>query len=386
MLSRTQIFHRTDLAQLLAKRLLDPDVFQTTSRDGLFITGIRRIGKTTFLKQDLVPELRRRGALVIYADLWKQSGLPPYKAVLSAVQNAFIELAGHSSVKELKVSLPLVTMSFEPKKIGFPDGVPLADAFLELMEIISTDIVLILDEIQETLKSESGRNLMMMLKAARDAVNLRDVNPKGTYLFIVGTGSHRSVVTAMTSRASQPFYGADRIDFPVLGEDFVDWRMRQMADAPKLPDRETVMKGFRTLGFRPKALTQILGSIQDYPGEEIDEAFLAVCDNQARLDAEEFLLPLRSEQLMVKLIFTEIAAAGEKGCRSLFSADFRKRLTDNAGKSKEISSSVIQGKIAKLQKLDLIYPASYGSYAVSDPQAARIWLRNLQDFLADPTY
>lgn len=206
MLSRTRIFHRTDLAQLLAKRLLDPDVFQTTSRDGLFITGIRRIGKTTFLKQDLIPELRRRGALVIYADLWKQSGLPPYKAVLSAVQNAFIELAGHSSVKELKVSLPLVTMSFEPKKIGFPDGVPLADAFLELMEIISTDIVLILDEIQETLKSESGRNLMMMLKAARDAVNLRDVNPKGTYLFIVGTGSHRSVVTAMTSRASQPFY------------------------------------------------------------------------------------------------------------------------------------------------------------------------------------
>ena len=382
----SQIFHRPDLAQVLAKRLLKPDVFQTTSRDGLFITGIRRIGKTTFLQQDFVPELQRQDALVMYVDLWGQAGLSPYKAVLGAVQKAFAELSGNPPVKEVKVSLPCVSFSFETKKIGLSDGVSLADAFCELMGKISTNIVLIIDEIQQTLKSESGKELLMMLKAARDAVNLRTDNIKGTYLLIVGTGSHRSVVTAMTSRASQPFYGADRLDFPMLGEDFVNWRIGQLDDKAKIPDKGTLLKGFEILGCRPKAFMQILGTIQGYPGQEINEAFLAVCDNQARQDAEEFLLPLKNEKLLVKLIFTEIAEAGEKGCRNLFGADFKKKLAEKTGMSKEISSSVIQGKIAKLQKLDLIFPASYGNYAVSDPQAARIWLRYRDDYLAGESY
>ena len=374
------------MAQILAQRLLTPNLFQTTSRDGLFITGIRRIGKTTFLQQDFVPELQRQGALVIYVDLWGQAGVPPYKAVLGAVQKTFTALTGTSSLKEIKISLACVSLSFEPKKIGLPDGVSLSDAVLELIDKIHTNIVLVLDEIQQTLKSEAGRELLMALKAARDAVNLRPNNTAGTYFLIVGTGSHRSVVTAMTSRASQPFYGADRVDFPVLGEEFVDWRLAQCADKTRQPTKEALLKGFHLLGCRPKAFLQILGTIQDYPGQEIDEAFLAICDNQARLDAEEFLLPLKSENRLVRILFTEIARAGEKGCKNLFGVDFKKRLKEETEETKDISSSLIQAKIAKLQKLDLIFPVAYGSYAVSDPQAARIWLRQLGDDLFVESY
>lgn len=32
-----------------------------------------------------------------------------------------------------------------------------------------------------------------------------------------------------------------------------------------------------------------------------------------------------------------------------------------------------------MQKKDWIYPDSHGSYAVSDPQATRVWLNNLEE-------
>ena len=53
------IFQRPDLALALSNRLLHPDALQLTSRDGLFLTGVRRIGKTTFIRRDLIPQLEK---------------------------------------------------------------------------------------------------------------------------------------------------------------------------------------------------------------------------------------------------------------------------------------------------------------------------------------
>ena len=58
------IFQRPDLALALSNRLLHPDALQLTSRDGLFLTGVRRIGKTTFIRRDLIPQLEKENALV----------------------------------------------------------------------------------------------------------------------------------------------------------------------------------------------------------------------------------------------------------------------------------------------------------------------------------
>ena len=76
------IFQRPDLALALSNRLLHPDALQLTSRDGLFLTGVRRIGKTTFIRRDLIPQLEKENALVIYIDLWENRGsISPAEAV-----------------------------------------------------------------------------------------------------------------------------------------------------------------------------------------------------------------------------------------------------------------------------------------------------------------
>ena len=51
-----------------AQQLLQPSSLHMNVRSGLLLSGIRRVGKTTFLRQDLVPALEARGALVIYVD------------------------------------------------------------------------------------------------------------------------------------------------------------------------------------------------------------------------------------------------------------------------------------------------------------------------------
>lgn len=380
------VFHRTAYAEAVTKRLLHPGFFEETSRDGLFITGIRRIGKTTFLRNDLIEKLTEEKALVIYVDLWcDREKLSPTKAILSAIHKTFGELSSVGfGVKDLKVDLKIVSFSFEPTKIGESDGVTLAEAFSELVEKINTNVVLIIDEIQATLKTESGRNLMMALKAARDAVNLRPHNPDKTFLLIVGTGSHRSFVTAMAAKSSQPFYGADRLDFPRLGDDYIDWAVNKgPMELTQIPSQEALKKGFEILGHRPREFRKVLETIQSYDGSEIDPAFRIVCVNQARKDADEILGPIKYSDRMTKLLFSEIAAAGDRGCSKLFSATYLKQLAADTGRKKAVSASTVQGKLAVMQKNDWIYPVGYGCYAVSDPQAGAVWTECLDEYMED---
>ena len=57
------VFHRHGYAHDMAEQLLQPSSLQLQVRSGVFLSGIRRIGKTTFLRQDLIPTLEAMGAL-----------------------------------------------------------------------------------------------------------------------------------------------------------------------------------------------------------------------------------------------------------------------------------------------------------------------------------
>lgn len=72
-----EVFRRPRLAAELADRLLRPGVLDEGLRSGLFLSGLRRTGKTTFLRTDLVPELEAQGAVVIYVDLWSDTKASP---------------------------------------------------------------------------------------------------------------------------------------------------------------------------------------------------------------------------------------------------------------------------------------------------------------------
>ena len=82
------VFHRTGYAQALARQLLKPGPLDQGLRSGVFLSGIRRIGKTTFIRQDFVPALLDHGALVLYVDLWTDRSRPPMALIQEAVRAA----------------------------------------------------------------------------------------------------------------------------------------------------------------------------------------------------------------------------------------------------------------------------------------------------------
>src|ERR1051325_5051328 len=87
-----EIFHGPKLAQEMAAQLLRPGALDQALRSGLFLSGVRRTGKTTFLKQDLIPALEADGAIVIYVDLWSDTSVSPCDLLQRAVRTKFGEL------------------------------------------------------------------------------------------------------------------------------------------------------------------------------------------------------------------------------------------------------------------------------------------------------
>ena len=85
-------FKRTQLAQSMAEQLMRPSFLDQSLRSGLFLSGQRRVGKTTFLANDLIPALQALGALVIYVDLWSQPDANPSDLVHEAIRRALKDL------------------------------------------------------------------------------------------------------------------------------------------------------------------------------------------------------------------------------------------------------------------------------------------------------
>lgn len=58
MADEEALFRRPADAAALSRQLLHPGALDEGVRSGVFLSGIRRVGKTTFLRQDLIPARR----------------------------------------------------------------------------------------------------------------------------------------------------------------------------------------------------------------------------------------------------------------------------------------------------------------------------------------
>lgn len=267
-------FHRPQYAKDLAEQLLKPTALQLQVRSGVFLSGIRRIGKTTFLRQDLIPALESMQALVIYVDLWADRSKSPALLVHEAVKSTLSELSSPGAkllerFKSLNVGAAGFSFGFQVDTVGKPGGATLSEVFTELVDKVSTNVVLIMDEVQQALVTEDGNNLLFALKAARDAVNTRPGTPG--YLLFLGTGSHKSLMADMATRRSQPFAGAVATEYEPLGAEFVRWKHEELQrlEGIKLPSQEVMHQGFLAIGQRPEELQNALVLLQSRPEDPI---------------------------------------------------------------------------------------------------------------------
>lgn len=374
-MSSDNIFHRTQYAKDTAQQLLRPTALQLQVRSGVFLSGIRRIGKTTFLRQDLTPALEAMGALVVYVDLWADRSKSPASLVHEAVHATLTQLSTPGSglltrLKGLNLSATGLSFGFQLDAVGKPDGVTLAQVFTALVDKAQTDVVLIVDEVQQALGTDEGSNLLFSLKAARDAVNTRP-NTSG-YLLFLGTGSHKSLVADMATRRSQPFAGAVSAPYEPLGEDFVAWKHAQLQALAgvKLPSPEVLWQGFVAVGQRPEEFQHALLQLQSR-AEAPDVAFPIICATLASAAADVELAPLANLGTLAEAIFDRIAQGEEGGTSRLFSGDAMSRYSELTGMVVEVPQ--VQNMLDRLIAANLIHRQSHGVYAVADPFVRQTW-------------
>ena len=85
-------FHRPELARSVCDSLQGHGL--KDARSGLFLAAPRRVGKSTFLQEDVVPEAVARGWATIYVDLWKNKQTPPEILIADKIKATLTEHEG----------------------------------------------------------------------------------------------------------------------------------------------------------------------------------------------------------------------------------------------------------------------------------------------------
>jgi hypothetical protein len=386
-----KIFHRAALAERMAQQLLNPGVLDEGLRSGLFISGVRRTGKTTFLLADLVPALESAGALVIYVDLWSNTQANPAALVLSAIRRGLRDLQSPASamaerlkkLRNAEIAVAGFKFGFKVEAVGAEGGATLAEALTQVVDQAKTDIVLIVDEVQHALTSEEGNQMLLALKAARDAINSRPGTP-GHFLFI-GTGSHRALVSELTARRNQAFAGATSIAYPVLDADYVKYLLARLSaeglTAP--PSLAVAIQAFRTLGARPEEMLRAMRELRSLmPSGGDPDAFLPVIAGTLRSTAADVEL-MKVEQLgvLATAVFERVAAA-EGDAKGLYSSEALAGYAEAVGR--EVRADEVQAVLGDLMAANVVMRRGHGLYGLTDPFVQEIW-RERKELMLPPS-
>jgi hypothetical protein len=380
----SKLFNRPQLAAQMAQKLIRPSALDEGLRSGLFLSGLRRTGKTTFLINDLIPALEHEGAIVIYVDLWSNTAVSPASLVHAAVRKTLTDvqtigsalLARLARISGVEAEAFGFKFGFTLDAVGEAGGVTLAEAFTNLVDQVKTNVVLIVDEVQQAITTDEGNNLLLALKAARDAVNPRPDTP-GYFLF-VGTGSHRALVSELTARRSQAFAGANSVAFPLLNADYVDYLFDRLAaeGVAVLPSRDVAVAGFHTLGNRPEELIKAVRQLQQIPKESNPDEMFPVIAATLRSTAADIELA-KVEQIggLATAIFERIAST-DGDAKGVFSNVAAADYSNSVGR--EVRVEEIQPIVNELMAANVVMRRGHGLYGITDPFVQEIWREKKQ--------
>ncbi|MGQ7861934.1 hypothetical protein NVB75_10920 [Pseudomonas sp. CBS] len=377
------ILSRKLLAEALARDLAGESFADYSS--GMFLAAPRRTGKSTFLRNDLIPECKARGWLPVYVDLWMNREIDPAELISGAIGKALgeFESAVSKAAKKAgieKISL-LRTLSWDFTKPQLPAGTTLTHALDVLHQVSGQMIVLIVDEAQHALNSEGGVNAMFALKAARDHLNGSSTTDG---LRLVFTGSSRDKLANLVLKSKQPFFGAHITPFPLLSRDFVEFvtdLWNQRLAATNQFNLEDMDYAFQLVGRRPEMLNKLLTEVSVGLGEASNLGELlrtGALNHQAGIwsdyeSAYNDLSPLQQAVLEVMGERTLSKQAFSPFAEKTFQ-DVNRKL-EQAQVEPNASTPNVQKALEVLREKELVWKANRGEYALEDSTMAE-WLSN----------
>lgn len=373
------IFHREAYAQELASKVLSAPVISATG-SGVFLAGMRRTGKSTFIREDLRPALEHMGALVIYVDLWADKAADPGDVITNAIREALAQhegvmarLARNTGIEKVSVA----GLQFSLKgSASEGSGITLSSALSALSDECGKVIVLVIDEAQQAIGSKNGANTLFALKAARDELN----SSAHHGLRIVATGSNRDKLAMLRNSKDQAFFGTPMVDFTLLGQDYIDWFVSHLPFKQEL-DPGKVYEWFVEAGHRP----EVIGAAVDAliydptiePGQFADRFHAAIQEEVAE-NNDTLLRQVHSLPTLQSAVLRVMAESGARYAPFEAQTMARYRATlARIDPEFDITpdSSNIQKALATLQANNLVWKSARGVYALEEAGLADL-MRN----------
>ena len=180
----------------------------------------------------------------------------------------------------------------------------------------------------------------------------------------------------------QAFYGADLIDFPTLGEDFLHWFLRRQKLSDAVPV-EDVVPLFERAGHEPELLRRAVARLR------LGATPPTSGDPSRRLAQEVGRVVAESEALLLERVTVELNPLQSAVLREIASAGrtfapfegatlerYTASLADiSTGDRPPVTASSVQKALNRLQELGLVWRSRRGVYALEHPQLAALMRR-----------
>lgn len=368
-------FKRANLAQACCDSLAGKGIANATS--GLFLVGPRRVGKSTFLINDLIPEAQSRGYLTVYVDLWANKLTNPALLITETLKTSIATLKSKLTQFTKRIRLQKVnilkTLELDFSKPGLPNNITLVDLLKDLIRLANKSVLLIIDEAQHTLTTPDGINTMFAIKSARDQINIPHKLPN---LMLVLTGSSRDKLAQLVIKKDQPFFGSEITSFPLLGRDYTDFftdKVNQSLAANNQFSKDSMWEAFQLTGHRPEILRQIVGRVAiNHDAQSFSDLLkqdASVWYSQIWIEFENDFnaLPTLHRAILTLLI--------EQGRTWSPFSEGSMKYYKQAIKESILSISSVQTAIQSLREQGFIWQSSRGVYMLEDESLAE-WFKH----------
>lgn len=363
-------FERPALAEQILR------TFEFGTGDPIALMGERRIGKTLFLLNDLIPAARKRGLLSVYVDLWQERD-QPLEALNAALQAAIDDAQVPATKLGRRLATPIKKLGLAGGSMDFgeeptrkrPNHPQLLVDFLlrQLIDTAKKDVLLMLDEVQMLAQLSTGEQTISAIRTAitkhRDRVR------------VVLTGSSEAELRALLFRSRAALYeGASAMRFPYLDEKFVQFvATRAVERLKRTLDQKELMRAFVQLHHRPRLLIDLVLAFVSSGSTSFIKFFessmahqLETADYQTQWDA---LTPLQRA-------ICEVIATGRPVSAIATRLDYA-RAVGRSTRSGPVATGTVSTALRALQTARLInrLAAERGQYGFDDPLFAA-WVRH----------
>ena len=324
------------------------------------------MGKSEFLKQDLMPAAAKAGYLVAYTNLWDDTAHPGQALATAIMQACQPKGLGkfwadlNSPISKLKGSGKLPAGLEASLEVDLADkekyAVPAIQAALQRADKGDKKLLLIIDEAQVLAAPEHKA----VAHALRAGLDIRKPSIK-----VLFAGSSEAALREMFSRAAAPFYNWAPVEpFPLLGHEFVEAMVNQLANVAKHAlSLRHALAAFAALKETPEFFRWYLERYLLYQDQGPEQALLYA---QSRINDDSSYARVwkslnRADRAMLLL------AAG--GVQDLYGAKSLEQLQQTMGGT-PVTASTPRTSLRRVAgpKLQLLARIDHGTYRFEDAE------------------